>query len=289
MTSVVNLGITSAILGGLLSHHERLEKFVRVNFKRWQQKMLIYLTTLNLAKVLSEDPLVMAENEPDRQKIMALDTWKQIDYLYRNYMFNSLANSLYIVFCAKSSAKELWESLDKKYKTEDAGAKKFDSRKKGESTSSVKANVIEHGKSSGVRKKPTVNKGSKLGPRGGVAKKPAYKPQKPSYRFLGKCYNYGSEGRRASDCCKQRKPYKTNPRAHMANMQEHSHDEDDMHLSSAVSKVNMVGSNPREWWTDTGATSHISSEKKLFTTFDPVTNGEKLFMGNSANSIVGGK
>ena len=56
---------------------------------------------------------------------MALDTWRQTDYLCRNYVFNSLANSLYSVFCAKSSAKELWEFLDKKYMTEDARANKF--------------------------------------------------------------------------------------------------------------------------------------------------------------------
>ena len=58
----------------------------------------------------------------------------------------------------------------------------------------MKANVTEHGKSSGMRKKPPVNKGSKLGPRGGVAKKLAYKPQELGYRFFGKCYNCGSEG-----------------------------------------------------------------------------------------------
>ncbi|KZV51403.1 hypothetical protein F511_20567, partial [Dorcoceras hygrometricum] len=34
-------------------------------------------------------------------------------------------DALYNVFCEKKTAKELWESLDRKYKTEDAGAKKF--------------------------------------------------------------------------------------------------------------------------------------------------------------------
>ena len=57
----------------------------------------------------------------------------------------------------------------------------------------MKANIIEHVKSSRMRKKPLVNEGSKLGPRGGVATKPAYKPQKPGCRFLRKCYNCGSE------------------------------------------------------------------------------------------------
>ena len=125
VTSVVNHGVTPAVPGGPLSHHERPEKFAGVNFKRWQQKMLFYLTTLNLAKVLNEDPPAVAENKPDRQKVTVLDTWKQTDYICRNYVFNSLADSLYSVFCSKSSAKELWESLDKKYKTEDAGVKKF--------------------------------------------------------------------------------------------------------------------------------------------------------------------
>ncbi|KAK3035211.1 hypothetical protein RJ639_034599 [Escallonia herrerae] len=55
---------------------ERPKKFNGKDFKRWQQKMLFYLTTLNLAS-----PMV--------------------------------------------NAKALWESLERKYKTEDAGSKKF--------------------------------------------------------------------------------------------------------------------------------------------------------------------
>ena len=40
-------------------------------------------------------------------------------------MLNRLSDSLYNVYSMKKSDKELWESLDKKYKTEDAGTKKF--------------------------------------------------------------------------------------------------------------------------------------------------------------------
>ncbi|XP_028117976.1 protein IQ-DOMAIN 31-like [Camellia sinensis] len=85
-----------------------------------------------------------------------------------------------------------------------------------------------------------LKKPSKLGPRGGVAKKPAYKPPEPNNRFFRKCYNCGSNRHRASDCHKQKKSYKTKPRAHMADLQVHSHEEEDMHLSAVVSEVNLV-------------------------------------------------
>ena len=38
---------------------------------------------------------------------------------------NALTDSLYNVYSDKKTTKELWESLDQKYKTEDVGAKKF--------------------------------------------------------------------------------------------------------------------------------------------------------------------
>ncbi|KAK4394118.1 hypothetical protein Sango_1882600 [Sesamum angolense] len=45
------------------------------DFKRWHQKMLFYLTTLNLARFLSEDAPVVSEGETDTQKGAAMDAW----------------------------------------------------------------------------------------------------------------------------------------------------------------------------------------------------------------------
>ena len=39
-----------------VSHGEKPEKFNGTDFKRCQQKMLFYLTTLSLAKFLRKDP-----------------------------------------------------------------------------------------------------------------------------------------------------------------------------------------------------------------------------------------
>ena len=106
-----------------VNHAERPKKFSGLNFKSLQQKMMFYLTTLNLARFLIEDP--PKANENDRDSLMAFDMWKSSNYLCRNYVLNSLTDPLYNVYSMKKSAKELWESLEKKYKIEDSGTKKF--------------------------------------------------------------------------------------------------------------------------------------------------------------------
>ena len=59
-------------------------------------------------------------------------------------------------------------------------------------------------------------------------------------------------------------------------------DVSDIDLIIVISEVNLVGSNPKEWWIDAGATHHVYSDKKMFSTFDPIETGDKVFMGNSA-------
>ena len=108
-----------------VNHREKPEKFSGTDLKRWQQKMLFYLTTLNLARILRENAPILKEDETDRQVVAAVDAWKHADFLCRNYVLNGLDNTLYNVYSPIKTVKELWESLEKKYKTEDAGSKKF--------------------------------------------------------------------------------------------------------------------------------------------------------------------
>ncbi|WKA11227.1 hypothetical protein VitviT2T_028751 [Vitis vinifera] len=344
-----------------VSPGEKPEKFSGLNFKRWQQKMLFYLTTLNLTRFLTEDAPKLKEDEHDIQVISAIDAWKHSDFLCRNYVMNGLADSLYNVYSDKKTAKELWESLDQKYKTEDAGAKKFvmgrfldykmvdsktvvsqvqelqvilheihaegmmlsetfqvaaiieklppawkdfknylkhkrkemsiedliirlrieednrRSEKKGAHTlNEAKANFVEHGQSSKAKTNNNKGKGSKLGPKGGISKKP---------KFQGKCFNCGKQGHKSVDC---RLPKKNKPKE--ANViDDITKNVSDIDLTAVVSEVNLVGSNPKEWWIDTGATRHVCSDKKMFSTFEPIENGEKVFMGNSATSEIKGQ
>ncbi|XP_062080135.1 uncharacterized protein LOC133784882 [Humulus lupulus] len=108
-----------------VNHNEKPEKFTGVNFKTSQQKILFYLTTLNLVRFLKEVPPTVGEDEADVQTQHAVEAWKHAEFLCRNYILNGLSDSLYSVYSVKKTAKELWESLDHKYKAEDVGAKKF--------------------------------------------------------------------------------------------------------------------------------------------------------------------
>ena len=53
---------------------EKPGKFDGTEFKRWQQKILFYLTTLHLAKFLQEDP---PESGTDRDSVLTVDAWTQ--------------------------------------------------------------------------------------------------------------------------------------------------------------------------------------------------------------------
>ncbi|KAL0352509.1 UNVERIFIED_CONTAM: hypothetical protein Scaly_1639600 [Sesamum calycinum] len=256
---------------------ERPEKFSGNDFKRWHQKMLFYLTTLNLA---------------------------------RNYILNGLSDTLYNVYSSATTARALWESLEKKYKTEDAGLKKFivgkfldfkmvdsktdfknylkhkrkemgledlivrlrieeDNRlsemKSGKLQIEAKANLMEQNGNTSIKRKRV-----------------DYKAKKRRAKMIkGNCYNCGKPNHMAKDC---RLPKKN--QAHVSEVRSVPIDLGELNLSVVVFEANLVD-NPREWWIDTGATRHICSDKEMFSTYTPI-NGRKLFMGNSATSNIVG-
>ncbi|CAM9000087.1 unnamed protein product [Rhodiola kirilowii] len=87
--------------------------------------MHFYLSQLGFARYLTEETPRVNEKESDTQVLMAYNAWKDAEYLCRNYVLNSLNDVLYKVYKTKNSAKELWGSLDRKYRTENAGSKKY--------------------------------------------------------------------------------------------------------------------------------------------------------------------
>ena len=115
--------------GSSASDYNKPFRFEGSHFKRWQQKMLFFLTTKKLANVLKDDISVVPEKgeQAEKDKIAAeLTQWENNDYLCKNYILNGLADDLYDYYSSDSNtAKQVWDALKKKYDTEEAGAKKY--------------------------------------------------------------------------------------------------------------------------------------------------------------------
>ena len=65
--------------------------------------------------------------------------------------------------------------------------------------------------------------------------------------------------------------YKLPTENHGANMVDNiANNVAKLSFTTIVSEVNMVKSNPREWWIDISATRHVCFNKEMFTTFEAV-------------------
>ncbi|CAA7035407.1 unnamed protein product [Microthlaspi erraticum] len=91
-------------------------------FKTWQQKMLFFLTNLNLDKYLKDDAPIVPPGNTDST---IMDRWTQSDFLCKGWILSRLIDPLYNVYCEAKTSKQLWLALEKKYKSEDAGCQKY--------------------------------------------------------------------------------------------------------------------------------------------------------------------
>ncbi|KAL2457502.1 Uncharacterized protein Adt_46350 [Abeliophyllum distichum] len=57
-----------------INHEEKSEKFNGLNFKRWQHKILFYLTTLNLTRFLTKDSPKLKQGKGDMQAVSAVES-----------------------------------------------------------------------------------------------------------------------------------------------------------------------------------------------------------------------
>ena len=114
-----------------------------------------------------------------------------------------------------------------------------------------------------------------MGPKGRVFKR---------IKFQRKCFNCGKQGHKFADCIllKINKPKEANV------VDGITKDVFDTDLAVVISEVNLVGSNPKEWWIDTGATRHVCFDKKMFSISELVEAGGNVFIGNFATSEIKG-
>ncbi|KAB2632122.1 hypothetical protein D8674_028369 [Pyrus ussuriensis x Pyrus communis] len=86
---------------------------------------VVFLTTMNLAHVVKEEAPKSNENPMTKEIVMAIEAWNHSKFRCRNYILNSLDDNLYEIYSLCKIAKELWESLEKKCRIDDADSKKF--------------------------------------------------------------------------------------------------------------------------------------------------------------------
>ncbi|KAK3005652.1 hypothetical protein RJ639_017361, partial [Escallonia herrerae] len=93
--------------------------------------MYFFLATLKIAYVLTIPKPIVEEAADEAIKQTAMkqkQRWEDDDTYCKGYILGGLSDTLYDVHkikYANITAKELWDDLDSKYKTEDAGNKKF--------------------------------------------------------------------------------------------------------------------------------------------------------------------
>ncbi|XP_077250636.1 uncharacterized protein LOC143890019 [Tasmannia lanceolata] len=105
----------------------KLDKFDETFFKRWKGKLLFFLTNMKLANVLTENKHEEKAEETFDETAKRLK-WSEDDFMCKGHILNALLNILYDVYAAKfadGTTRQLWKDLDNKYKSEDAGHKKF--------------------------------------------------------------------------------------------------------------------------------------------------------------------
>ncbi|KAL7220115.1 hypothetical protein ACSBR2_013052 [Camellia fascicularis] len=61
-----------------VNHSEKSEKFLGTDFKRWQQKMLFYCATLNLARFLRENTPILKRMKPTDKWLLRSMLWNML-------------------------------------------------------------------------------------------------------------------------------------------------------------------------------------------------------------------
>ncbi|KAF3675558.1 hypothetical protein FXO38_04703 [Capsicum annuum] len=239
-----------------------------ISYELYEQRIFFYLTTLCLQRFTSENAPEVPEGTSDKEHFVIVEAWKYSDFLCRNYILSGLQDDLYNIYSGTKTSKELWGTLERKYKIEDAGIKKF--------------LVVRFQDFKMIDSKSVVSQVQELQVIiHDLLEEAEQGSHQPKKKFKEKCFNCGKIGHKSTDCRAPKKGKKKD----QENMIESNKECND--LCAMFSECNLAG-NLREWWMDSGSTCHVCSNKELFSSFAPAQVEEIFYMANSATAKVEG-
>ncbi|XP_021730534.1 uncharacterized protein LOC110697470 [Chenopodium quinoa] len=99
----------------------RLEPLYGKNYKRWAVRMRFYLEQIDVAYVLDDiiEPI-------DKDDLSESDIkFAKDDRTCKGMLLHHMSNTLLDIYMGFFHAKDIWDALEKKYGTDDAGSKRY--------------------------------------------------------------------------------------------------------------------------------------------------------------------
>nr|GEZ60695.1 zinc finger, CCHC-type [Tanacetum cinerariifolium] len=114
----------------IASNFSKLDKFKRVDFRRWQKKMHFFLSSMSVVYVLTTPMPEDGGDNPTMEQVRKGTKWDNDDYVCKGLILNGMSNYLFDIYQNIESSKELWDSSEAKYMAEDASSSRCVSWKK---------------------------------------------------------------------------------------------------------------------------------------------------------------
>ena len=98
-------------------HTSKIDPFNGTFFKRWKERFFSTIDVVNLGHILI-DP--KPEDSSD-----LFPTWEMGNKQVRHVILSTISNELFDIYCQFKVAKEIWDTMNKKYILKDAGTQKY--------------------------------------------------------------------------------------------------------------------------------------------------------------------
>ncbi|KAK6149022.1 hypothetical protein DH2020_016547 [Rehmannia glutinosa] len=128
------------------------------NFNHWKDKLMFFLTALKVAYVLNPDlPEIPPPKDGESDEVKKQREKRQEDeVMCRGHILNTLSDTLYDLFTAVKSPREIWATVEREYASQKQGAYKIEEGArilhKKEFDSDPRANMVHEKKFKNKRK-----------------------------------------------------------------------------------------------------------------------------------------